>query len=484
MATLHGRIFDAVSGAAVEAKVHVVTSGGTFRHPADGLLKRGPGVPFFFCEGTFTVDVPRGSTDILVERGTEYVTLRKVISAPKAGHVDVELPLQRWTDLPTAGWHPGNTHIHYDEKETRPYDRLRMDSRVEGYSVTVVSILHRWELPYASNQFPLGVMTDYCTAHHVVDIGEENRHNVTAGGFGYGHIMFLRIRNLVEPVSRGTLVNAFNPDYPPLCYACDETREQGGIVLWCHNGQGMEAPVAAALGKLDGFNLFDPYWMDPEYDIWYRMLNCGLSLPASTGTDWFICSNNRVYIQTGDFSYDNWIEGMKRGRTFITNGPALFIDAEGHAPGDRMSVPAGRPVPVAVRWQSHYPVNRVEVIQDGAVAAERIFPDGSREGDLEVSLKVEHDGWTAARCSGEARDSFGHAVYAHTSPVYVQTGRVSPASAQDAAFFVGSIDQSLDWIARKGRYANDRQRQEVRDLFLRGREVYEGLMKGKVVRET
>src|SRR2546422_585267 len=48
--------------------------------------------------------------------------------------------------------------------------------------------------------------------------------------------MFLRLRNLVEPVSRGMLVDNLDPDYPPLCFACDEAREQGGIVLWCHNG--------------------------------------------------------------------------------------------------------------------------------------------------------------------------------------------------------------------------------------------------------
>ena len=86
------------------------------------------------------------------------------------------------------------------------------------------------------------------------------RHAPNSGEFGYGHVMFLRLRNLVQPVSRGMLVDSLDPDYPPLCFACDDAREQGGLVLWCHNGQGMEAPVAAALGKLDGFNLFDPFW--------------------------------------------------------------------------------------------------------------------------------------------------------------------------------------------------------------------------------
>ena len=112
----------------------------------------------------------------------------------------------------------------------------------------------------------------------------------------------------------------------------------------------MEAPVAAALGKLDAFNLFDPYWADPEYDIWYRLLNCGVPLPASTGTDWFICSNNRVYVQTDqEFTYDNWLEGLQKGCTFIT-GPALFLKVDGMMPGARLSPTNGksRQLPVEV----------------------------------------------------------------------------------------------------------------------------------------
>ena len=226
----------------------------------------------------------------------------------------------------------------------RPDDRLNLDPKVHDLSVTVVSILQRRELPYASNKYPIGFMTDYSTAHHLVDCGEENRHNYRRGGMAYGHIMLLRIRNVVEPVSRGDLVSDFDPDYPPLCYACDDAKRQGGIVLWCHNGIGMEAPVAAALGKLDAFNLFDPYWMDPEYDIWYHLLNCGISLPASTGTDWFICSNNRVYVQTDqDFTYDNWLRGLQAGNTFITNGPALFLTVDGTMPGGQINSPNGTP---------------------------------------------------------------------------------------------------------------------------------------------
>jgi hypothetical protein len=43
--------------------------------------------------------------------------------------------------------------------------------------------------------------------------------------------MLVNIKNVVAPVSRGVLVDSFDPDYPPLSYACDDTRRQGGIVI-------------------------------------------------------------------------------------------------------------------------------------------------------------------------------------------------------------------------------------------------------------
>ena len=53
MATLHGTIVDAATNEPIDAKVHVLGSQGTFRHPAAALLKRGPGTPFFFADGEF-----------------------------------------------------------------------------------------------------------------------------------------------------------------------------------------------------------------------------------------------------------------------------------------------------------------------------------------------------------------------------------------------------------------------------------------------
>ena len=477
MTKLAGVIVDQTTGERVAARVQVLDSRGLFVHPPSALLKVGAGAPFFYSDGAFEVDITRGPTRVVVERGTEYVPAIVNLDAASSGTEAVEITLERWSGLAQQGWHPGNTHIHYDELESRPDERLQLDPRVEDLRMTAVSILKRGNLEYATNKYPVGMLTDFSSAHHYVQCGEESRHNREPWTIGYGHIMLLNLRNAVEPMSRGVLVDPFEPDYPPLSFACDDTRRQGGLVIWCHNGQGMEAPVAAALGKLDAFNLFDPSWNDAEYDIYYRMLNAGIRLPASTGSDWYISSANRVYSYTGgEFDYESWLEALRAGRTFITNGPALHLEADGQAPGGDIETSVGGKVSATVQWQSHYPVNRIDLLYNGNVVGGETFPIGSTEGKLETEVEVDADGWIAAKASSDARDSFFQPVFAHTSPIYVKTGKDSEEKKAAAAWFDDSIEKSLEWVKAKGRFYTDQQRQEVVDLFQQGRQVYRDMM--------
>ena len=477
MAKLVGSIVDETTGEQVEARVQVLESNGRFCQPPDAILKVGAGLPFFYSDGSFEVDVGRGKAQVTVERGTEYVPATISLDVPSHGAVAADIVMKRWSDLGDQGWHPGNTHIHYDEKETRPDERLRLDSRIEDLRMTAVSILRRTDLDYATNKYPPSVLTEFSSPQHHVQCGEENRHNAEPRAIGYGHVMLLGIRNVVEPVSRGVLVDAFDPDYPPLSYACDDARNQGGLVIWCHNGQGMEAPVAGALGKLDAFNLFDPYWMDPEYDIYYRMLDAGLKLPASTGSDWFVCSANRVYAQTGGpFEYESWAQGLRDGRTFITNGPALFLTVDGEEPGSQIETTPGKVLSALVRWQSHYPVKRIELVSNGSVVAAEDFPHGSTGGHLNADITVRSDGWLAARASSDIRDSFLQPVFAHTSPVYVKAGVDGQEKREAAAWFDKAIETSLEWVRTKGKFYTDTQRREVADLFREGQKVYKAMV--------
>ena len=139
-------IVDAATNRPVDAKVHVLSSQGAFVSPPEAILKVGAGPRFFYAHEGFEVDLPIGQADVVVERGTEYAPLRTTVDIPTEGTISLDLVLSRWTNLPDQGWYPGNTHIHYDEKERQPDERLRFDSVVEDYSVTVISVLTRRDL--------------------------------------------------------------------------------------------------------------------------------------------------------------------------------------------------------------------------------------------------------------------------------------------------------------------------------------------------
>lgn len=474
MPTLRGRIWDKATTRPLEARVSVKQSTGLYCAPPEAPLKVGPGQPFFYSEGSFSVDVLLGQTDVVVERGTEYRPLRLTLTLPASGSVDVDLPLERWVSLPEQGWYAGNTHVHYDEKESRPLDRLRLDPRVEDLPVLVVSVLKRRDIPYASNAFPIG-RHPVSTPDHVVDVGEESRHNDEPWRIGLGHIMLINIPSVVEPISRGVLVDDSSPDYPPLVDACSEARAKGGLVLWCHNANGMEAPIAAALGRLDGLNLFDPYWMDPEYDLWYRLLNCGIRLPASTGSDWYVCSSNRVYVDVGNsFTYENWLGGLRAGRTFVTDGPVLKLSVEGHQPNNDL-LDLGRTVSsvrASVDWESCVPIDRVEIVRDGEVVARSENTEGASTGRFTLDLDATDASWIAARCWGGRRNSYGHALWAHTSPVYLRATPNTARARASAEFFVERIDAARAWLSYTAHFDNFQQRDRMLDLFDEGRTWY------------
>src|SRR5687768_179132 len=153
MSKIVGKIIDRHSGQTIEARVQVLSVEGRFLHPPDAILKVGPGVPFFYSDGHFEVETTRGLNQILVERSTEYIPARRSINVPACGAAAIDIELERWTDLPERGWHPGNTHIHYDQHEQRPDERLRLDPRVEDLRLTAISLIRRWDRPYAVNKY-------------------------------------------------------------------------------------------------------------------------------------------------------------------------------------------------------------------------------------------------------------------------------------------------------------------------------------------
>ena len=111
-------------------------------------------------------------------------------------------------------------------------------------------------------------------------------------------------------------------------------------------------------------------------------------------------------MDTGkEFSYDSWLTNLQSGKSFITNGPALTLSVNDRGPGSELELSAGDTVEVTVSWHSHYPLNKIEIVQDGRVAAEESYPEGTVRGDMKKRLTAPGNSWIAARCGSEARDT-------------------------------------------------------------------------------
>ena len=162
---------------------------------------------------------------------------------------------------------------------------IRTVPPAKDLDVSVLSYLVRTDSPYISNRFPVGRMPQLSRQGTIIDMGEEARNNRKFGDFGNGRVLFLNIPRSIEPVSTGLLSNTPNaPDHPTLSPLCAQTQQIGGTVVWCHNGSGVEVPVAAVLGLVDAYNLVDG--LAADYERYYKFLNCGLRIAASNEWRW------------------------------------------------------------------------------------------------------------------------------------------------------------------------------------------------------
>jgi hypothetical protein len=308
----------------------------------------------------------------------------------------------------------------------------------------------------------------------------------------WGHMTLVNLRQVVEPIFTGFL-DTTNPwDIPTNADIADRTHLQNGLVNYTHIAQNAAdpylgaytakgLPIDAALGKIDSLDINNSY--SGSVPLWYRLLNCGFRLPATAGTDCFLNrirsrlpGSDRAYVLIdGDFSYGRWIEGIRAGRSFVTNGPFLELSAGGKGLGEtiRLAVPGDVRV-VAKAW-SRFPLERVELVHDGeVVATAKVAGNGSRwDAVHEQSLHIERSGWLALRAAGPAHpDNPGGPSYAHTSAIYCDVEGRPAQAGDDAEFFLAWIDRLQAAVRARDRIPSPELKAHVQAQFAAAREVY------------
>jgi hypothetical protein len=460
---------------------------------------------FAYVNGLFSIDLPAGAlVRIEVVKGFAYKVVNATIEVyPEPGITEIQL--QKWFKFPGDEWRSGDVHVHYIDPETALLE-------MQAEDLNVCNVLTS-DFTTDQGNFT-GKPDPVSDSQHIVYVNQEYRED------RLGHVNLLNLKRLIEPVKT---MRKFH--YPLNIQGLEEARAQGGHVSWAHFAAwpGLEGPLAIVMNKVHSVELLstiEPFSeptfvadvvpdlrMNSGLRLWYRLLNCGLKLPATAGTDkmsnWVTVGANRVYAQTkGDTTYQGWIDALGRGNTFISNSPFLFCTVDGKNPGDEISISRNKKIKITAQVWSQFPLDRLEIIANGKVIKEGIIKTGETYAALEIEFAASESCWIAARAhqftepdrdvgvSFMQRRDFGggptmlnkyygtlrpETTFAHTSPTYVTVDKKPIRSKEDALYFVTYLENGMSWLRKSGRFPSEEAKEEVLKTFTKGQELFKKL---------
>ena len=332
---------------------------------------------YFHTTGAFELEVPAGALALEAMRGFEYRPASATVQVPAGGVVEATLRAERLVDAPARGWYSGDTHIHdlhqgrFGLTHQMFVDQLRAEDLHVTYALVHMDgtrLMGRWA-DLTGTPHPLS------TPDYILQYGEEFRGSL-------GHVAMLGITRYVLPFTGGNPNTAYAQPALDGAYL-EGAREQGGIAGYVHpynsasdqpaGYAGALIPVDAALGRGDFYDI--GALVSDEHasaDMYYRLLNCGFRIAATSGTDNFSDvwrdpppGADRTYVQIrGALSFRAWIDGVKAQRTFGTTGPLVFFTVEGRGPGEEIALSGtdGHALRVKADALSIAPMDTLDVI--------------------------------------------------------------------------------------------------------------------------
>jgi hypothetical protein len=501
--TVHVRVNDAATGQPTPVRIRFVDSAGQYLAPFGRLTDFFTDLRCFdgggnvqlglekacYIDGSCEIALPADTFTVEVCKGPEYHPLRRTV-ALGPGKLTLRLALERWIDLRKERWYSGDSRAHFLPPHTALLEGAAED-------LAVVNLLAVQEL-YAEDEerglpFISGI-TAFSgrrpaleTPGHLVVVNTSNWHP------HLGALGLLNCHRVVYPLVFGNDPEELN-DWT-LADWCDQCHRKAGLVVWGDfehrhsdydaNALATEALADLLLGKVDAVEFTGLIWKEfPALSEWYRLLDCGLQVPLVGGSgkvsNMIALGSVRTYARLGpgeEFTYKNWIEAVRAGRTFITNGPLLSLSVNGEELGSVIDLPeAGQAVHVRAEARSLLPFERLEVVFGGTpVCGTATLEDAPTTVAIEADVVISASGWLAARCGGPHRLYSGdgaQTVAAHTSPIYVRVaGQPIRPDPDTATPLFRLLDNTSQWVEKEACFTDEKQRERLAGIFQAARNV-------------
>lgn len=463
--SVHVRINDAATGKPTPVRVRFTDEAGTYYAPLGRLAQfsdergmdvggntRIDGDAWAYVEGAFEILLPPGRFRVQVAKGPEYRAIDEWMTV-QAGRLSMRLTIERFIDMRAEGWHSGDVATYF----LSPHAAL-LEAAAEDLAVLNL-------LAVEENGGDVSALANICAFSgqkpalempgHLVAVNTHNESEL-------GDLILLHAHRVVYPLSFRIATDSWIlEDW------CDQCHRKKGLVLadnWIESlidEDPDEVLAEIVRGKIDGLVGIAPELIQ----CWYDLLNAGIRSPMAGASrkdaNRAVVGGSRSYAYLGKEnrspSYGDWIEAMRTGRSFRTNGPLMLARFGEFLPGDVVSAERakqGLDFDVVVR--SAVPVEDVEIIQNGHVV-DRLKGENPRSS---FRWAEGTGGWIAARCMSADGEH-----WAHTNPVYIE-GAVWPERAEARAYLLAKIERMLTWARQPGNVTDDRAREHLIQVHL------------------
>ncbi len=446
------------------------------------------------------VKLPEGTYDIELLRGPESV-LKKSTHQIGSGTRELSFQSERWVDPSKFGWWSGDHHIHaagcaHYVKPTEGVLAEDMFRHCKGEDLKIGANLTWGPCFDFQKQFFCGTIDKASQYPYLL------RYDIEVSGFGShqsGHLVLLRLKEQMYP-------GGMSKDHWPTLglNTLKWAKKQGAVTGPAHSGNGIQIPEkklpSYTVPRFDGIgaNEFivdithevpgpdgklvpaidftstvdtDPY---AELNMWYHSLNAGFRVRASGETDFPCIYGERVgigrsYVKIdGKLSYDDWCEGVRLGRTYVSDGFSHLIDfklndvAVGEKGSELRLEKSGTvraKVKVAARLDEKVPATKpryvwniekarigdtrtvlLELLVNGVpVASKEIVADGKLQ-DIDFDTKIERSSWVALRIFASS----------HSNPIFVIVDGKPIRERQSLEWCLKGVDQC--WSQKKRFY--------------------------------
>ncbi len=355
--------------------------------------------------------LPPGEYDIAIRRGIEHTPIFESFTVNSKEVTEKTYRPKRWIDMRKLGWFSGDDHVH--GQILSDDDAARLMAWLVAEDVHLGNVVKMGDITRTYFE-QRGFGKDYrvINSDYVLSPGQEcpRTHQFI------GHTLSMNITEMVRDTDKYYLYD----------HTADGVHAQGGLWGYAHVNSGMfhvhrDMSVNVPKGKVDFAEVLQFGNLGTE--LWYQFLNLGFKITASCGSDvpWGgTIGEVRLFAHTGKqpFDADVWFEAVRKGHTFVTNGPMIEFTVNDALPGDEIVVKDNAKLHIRAKAMGQPEFSQPENLKIIRFGEEVKVAKPAKQGDNEITLEFDMDAGHGCWLAAVTKATNG--CHAHTTPIYVR----------------------------------------------------------------